>query len=174
MNRKHQQFINEYLRLWNATRAYMAVYPNAGYDTARANAADLLANTNIAQEIQRRIDENAMTADEVLARLAEYGRAEYAPYINSIGEVDIAELVKDGKAHLIKGIRETEHGRMYEFYDAYSATVMLGKYHKLFVERQELTGKDGGPITHADVSKLSDEDLARIAASSRNGTAEAT
>lgn len=146
VNRKHQQFISEYLKCWNATRAYMAVYPNASYDTARANAADLLANTNIAQEVQRRIDENAMTADEVLARLAEYARAEYAPYVSEDGTVNIAKLVQDGKAHLIKAIKETESGRNYEFYDAYAAIVQIGKYHELFTDKTKVMGDKDNPL----------------------------
>ncbi len=32
-----------------------------------------------------------------------------------------------------------------------------------YTERQEVTGKDGGPIEHADVTELTDEELARIA-----------
>jgi phage terminase small subunit len=146
MNRKHQQFASEYLKNLNATRAYMKVYPAASYETARRNGSELLTNTDIAQEVKRRLDENAMTADEVLARLAEYGRAEYSPYITSDGSVNIAKLIEDDKGHLIKSVKETEHGRMYEFYDAYAAVVQIGKYHKMFVERTEVTGKDGDAI----------------------------
>lgn len=41
-----------------------------------------------------------------------------------------------------------------------------------YVERQELTGADGGPVAHQDTTKLSDEDLARIAGTGRSGIAE--
>lgn len=39
-----------------------------------------------------------------------------------------------------------------------------------YVERQELTGANGGPIEHKQVNELSDEQLARIASSGSGGT----
>jgi hypothetical protein len=31
-------------------------------------------------------------------------------------------------------------------YDAQAALALLGKHHKLFIDRTEISGKDGGPI----------------------------
>lgn len=54
MNKRHQQFIEEYMANgMNGTQAYLSTYPNATDDTARANATKLLAKTHIKAEIER-------------------------------------------------------------------------------------------------------------------------
>lgn len=141
---KHRMFCEQYLRLWNATDAYQAAYPKASRETARANGSDLLTNTNIAAEIQRRIDERAMSANEVLDRLAEHARNEHGRYITEDGAVNLTQLIADGKAHLIKGIKETQYGRNIEFYDAQAALVHIGKHHKLFQDGP--SGDENDPI----------------------------
>lgn len=140
---KHQEFINQYIACYfNGTEAYKRVYPQSSYDAARANAPRLLANDSIAEEIKRRIDEHAMSADEVLMRLGEQARAEQSQYLTAQG-VDLESLIRNGKGHLVKGIKETKYGRDIEFYDAQAALVHIGKHHKIFVDRTEVTGKDG-------------------------------
>lgn len=48
---KHRAFIDEYfLNGYNATRAYMKIYPKSGYESARALASALLTNVNIKAE----------------------------------------------------------------------------------------------------------------------------
>lgn len=163
---KHQRFVDEYLTTWNATDAYQAAYPKVNRATARANGARLLANANIAEEIKQRVAERTMSADEVLVRLTEQARSDYAAYITPNGTVDMARLVNDGKAHLVKAIKETQHARNIEFYDAQAALMQLGKHHGLLVERTEVTGAGGGPVKTQDVgidySKLSDEQIAEL------------
>ena len=105
-------------------------------DAARAHAARLVANGSISEEIQRRIDERAMSANEVLDRLAEQARAAYSAYLTADG-VDLQRMIADGNAHLVKGIKETQYGRVIEFHDAQSALVHIGKHHKLFTDRVE-------------------------------------
>src|SRR5688572_22966104 len=103
---KHQEFINQYIACYfNATEAYRRVYPKSSYDAARADAARLLANANIAEEIQRRLDELVMGKDEVLVRFTEQARAEYSQYFLPNGTVDLPKLIRDGKAHLIKSVK---------------------------------------------------------------------
>jgi len=148
---KHRKFCEEYLRLWNATDAYQAAYPKASRETARRNGSDLLTNTDIAQEIKARIDERAMSANEVLDRLAEHARNEHGRYITEDGAVNLTQLIADGKAHLIKGIKETQYGKNIEFYDAQAALVQLGKHHKLFTDRieQDMTDRAAAALIAA-------------------------
>lgn len=189
---QQQLFVEEYLRTFNATDAYLTAYPSVKRNTAASNGHRLLKeNIEIAELIQVRLSEAAMSADEVLMRLAQEARAEYAEYIITTpcldlirmakdgkadlipqvidhrgnidvlalalngklaqvaeyiiepGYVDIAAMERDGKKHLIKAIRPTQWGKAVEFYDAQAAKTNLGKYHKLFVDRQEIenTGK---------------------------------
>lgn len=143
---KHEQFITEYFKCWNQTEAYQRVYPECSRATARANAARLLANASVKTELKRRVDEMAMSADEVLVRLAEQARAPYAQFVLDTGRVDLKKLKAAGLAHLIKGIKKTKYGIEVEFHDAQAALALLGKHHKLFVDRTEVTGKDGEPL----------------------------
>lgn len=155
LSAKHQQFVEEYLRCFNATKAYQAVYPTVARLTAASNGYRLLKeNAEIAEYVQQRLTETAMSADEVLMRLAEQARGVHSDYIQEDGTIDVARMVKDGKAHLIKKISYTKGRKEYEFYDVQAALVQLGKHHKLFVDRQEVTGKDGGPIEHDYRSEL--------------------
>lgn len=106
INKKHQEFINWYLQLWNQTEAYKRVYPKSTDAAARVSAARLLTNANISAEIQRRIDEQAMAADEVLYRLADQARGNMGDFVklNEKGKpyIDLAAASKAGKLHLLK------------------------------------------------------------------------
>jgi hypothetical protein len=121
-----------------------------------------------------------MSADEVLCRLSDIARGDIADLmdITSAG-FTFRLLVKDENGNrvvnqntkLIKKIKqkvttilgkgesddreiiETE----LELYSAQEALNTLGKYHKLFVDRTELTGKDGGAIE--TTTKISPEML---------------
>lgn len=135
---KQRLFISEYLSTFNATEAAK----RAGYskDTAYAIGWENLRKPEIASEIKKYLDNHAMTAEEVLARLAEQARGEYSNYITEDGEVDIALLVRDKKAHLIKSLKNTSHGVQIEFYDAQYAISQLAKHHGLAAETLRLEG----------------------------------
>lgn len=176
LSNKQQAFVSEYLQCFNATEAAL----RAGYSekTAHATGWENLKKPEIANAISQRLQESAMSADEVLMRLAEQARGIHSTYIDASGVVNIAQMVADGKTHLIKKIKDTRNGREYEFYDAQAALSLLGKHHGLFVDRQELTGKVGGAIevkSRPDLSKLSvDELLAlrQMMSKANNGTAD--
>lgn len=140
-NAKHRLFIDELFRNnQNATRAYMAVY-GCSYDAARINASKLLTNANISEEIERRLKQSAMSANEVIARLAEHAKAEYTEYIDDTGHVDIARMKEDGKGHLIQGTKWDRDGRLVvEFPNSQTALVHLGKFHSLFTDKVEHSG----------------------------------
>lgn len=145
LSMKRRAFVEEYLKDFNATQAAI----RAGYSERSASQIghENLNIPEIADKIQRRIDEKAMTADEVLLRLAEQARGEHAAYIRPNGAVDLPRLIKDDKSHLIKGTKWDSSGNLIvEFHDAQSALVQIGKYHKLFTERHEHGGFDGDAI----------------------------
>ena len=136
---KQQAFVEEYLVTWNATEAAR----RAGYSekTAKSIGHENLTKPDIADEIRRRVADKAMTADEVLVRLAEQARNEHGRYIRPDGSVDLESMLHDGKGHLIKGFKESKRGQVIvEFYDAQSALVHIGKHHKLFTEQVQHSG----------------------------------
>ena len=144
LNSKQQMFVESYLQCFNRTKAAI----DAGYSekTAYSIGAELLKKPEIKEAISQRLSESAMSADEVLMRLAEQARGEYGKYIDEAGRVKIGELVRGGKAHLIKKIKETKDGAEYEFYDAQSALNTLAKHHGLLTDKTEITGRDGDAI----------------------------
>jgi len=81
-----------------------------------------------------------MGADEVLVRLAQQARAEYADYLRPDGTVDLEQMLADGKGHLIKGTKwDNRSGKLtVEFYDAQAALVHIGKHLGIFKEMQGL------------------------------------
>ncbi len=158
LSKKQRAFINEYLTCWNATEAAR----RAGYAeaSARISGSKNMSNANISAEIQRRIDEMAMSADEVLMHLADIARPPVTPadFLNDEtrnvvdrhgNAVDVVEVVVDWDkvkeyGHLIKSISFTAAGPKIEFYSRMDALQLLGKHHRLFVDRQEVDHTSGG------------------------------
>ncbi len=144
LTKKQRVFIEEYLQCWNAAEAAR----RAGYSERTANriASNLLSKVDIQEAIEIRIEEKAMSSDEVLARLAEQARGTHSEYMTPTGP-DMGAIVEDNKSHLIKKFRKDSSGITVEFYDAQAALVHLGRHHKLFTDKTEITGKDGNNIT---------------------------
>jgi phage terminase small subunit len=103
---KHSKFVDEYLRCFNGTQAYLLVYPKATYESAKANAARLLTNDNVKAEITSRLAEAHMTADEALKRLADMARSDVTEFLTPFGAVDLDAVKAAGKGHLIKKIKQ--------------------------------------------------------------------
>lgn len=128
-----QKFVDEYVKCPNATQAAK----NAGYSeaTAYAEGHKLKKKPEIAKAIEARFTESAMTSGEVLRLLAERARADYAPYIKLDGDnkpyVDVAQMIADGKTHLIKSIKYTRHGINIEFHNVETAQEIIFRGHGL-------------------------------------------
>lgn len=160
---KQQVFVEEYLTCWNASEAAR----RAGYN-GKANVVGprLLANVSIRAEVQQRLTEKAMPADEVLARLADHARGsaddfisiyesplhditgkpvldrEGKPIVRYFPSLNIEKAREQGMLHLVKKVTYTAHGPSVELYDAQAALSLLGKHHGLFVERHEHSWRD--------------------------------
>ena len=173
---KHQRFVEEYLQNSNATEAYQTVYPGVNRTTAASNGWRLLRNARIAEAIQARLDQAAMPADEVLSRITDHARADIDDFLNADGSFDLTKARRGKRTALLKKLKTKTTTRTvgemevqtveveFELHDAQAALVHLGKYHKLFADRTELTGKDGGPIETADATLTDEQRASRIAA----------
>jgi len=130
---KQQLFVTEYIRLRNATKAARA----AGYskDSAHIIGWENLRKPEIAKAIQQHFAASAMSAGEVLSLLAEQARADYAEYMtvdaNKNPIVDLARLIADGKAHLVKSIKYTRYGVNVEFHSVEAAREIIFRGHGL-------------------------------------------
>jgi phage terminase small subunit len=152
LTKKRKVFIEEYLKCWNGAEAAR----RAGYKFPRRQASYLLTILDIQEEIERRIAEKVMSADECLIRLAEQARCIYAEYIDKEGKIDLAKIKADGKMHLIAGTKETKYGLQVQFYDGQSALIQIGKHHKLFTDSLELSG---GPLVVKYTGNVDPEDV---------------
>jgi len=148
LTNKQQVFVNQYLTCWNASEAArIAEYAHPGSQGHR-----LLNNVEIAEEIKRRVDEMAMSADEVLIRLSEHARASIADFVEfkpGINEpyLNMKQAAEQGKLGAVKKFKYDSNGHPeIELHDAQAALVQLGRVHGLFTDKQEVTGPDGGPV----------------------------
>jgi phage terminase small subunit len=157
LSKKKQLFVNEYLKSFNATKAAQAAGYSGNNNVMAQRGYELVRNSDIAELIRDRLQESAMSANEVLMRLAEQARAQYSCYLGSDGHVDLEGLLADGKGHLIKGIKETKYGRQIEFYDSQSALNLLAKHHGLLTDRVEQINLE------VDLNTLSNEQISRLA-----------
>ena len=136
LSNKQRVFIEEYLKDFNATQAAI----RAGYSekTAYNIGWENVRKREIAEAIEKRLQENAMSANEVLSRLAEQARSNIAEFatINS-GQ----ELKRHPQAYLVKKFKrkvynppnsEPYEDLELELYDAHAALVDIGKKHGLF------------------------------------------
>lgn len=190
---KHQQFVEAYLQGATATDAYLVVYPTVNRTTAATNGWRLLRTTRIAEAIQARLNHAAMPADEVLARITDHARADVDDFLDADGAFDLMKARRAKRTGLIKKFKTKTATRMvgeievktieveFELHDAQAALGQLGKHYKLFTDRQEVTGADGGPIqteqkTKPDLSKLTVDELLQLrsmVAKATDGTADA-
>lgn len=171
---KQQAFISEYLKDWNATQAAI----RAGYSekTARQIGTENLAKPVIASAIRARVNENAMTANEVLWHLADIARGDIGNVASISGSItDLSSARENGMTKLIRKVRfrtftnddgET-HEVEVEMYDRLKALDMLAKYHdltnKVRVEdwrSQAIADIQSGNIDYFALSEAFGEDLA--------------
>lgn len=141
LTNKRQVFVEEYLKCWNASEAARrAQYASPGSEGHR-----LLKNAEISDEIQRRVDEQAMSANEVLIRLAEQARADIADFVDVWDggfKINIEKALAAGKGHLIRKIGFNQYGKPeIELHNQQSALQLLGKVHGLFTDKVEQSGE---------------------------------
>lgn len=161
---KQRAFVEAYLSCLNATEAAR----RAGYSekTAAAIGWENLRKPEIEGAIKQGLTERAMSADEVLTRLADMARAtaddfltiyesplnditgqpvlgkDGQPIIRYFPSLDLDKARERGMLHLVKKVTYTAHGPSIELYDAQAALSLLGKHHGLFVERHEHSWRD--------------------------------
>lgn len=117
---KQQLFVEAYLgeANGNGTKAARLAGYKGNDKTLGVIATENLSKPSIASRVRERLTEatKGMNADEVLSELAKIARM------------------------------DADHPDPKAVQNKVRALELLGKYHKLFTEKQEITGKDGGAI----------------------------
>lgn len=164
MNNRQARFVEEYLVDFNATQAAI----RSGYSPKTAYS---IGHENLRKpEIAEAINARKMSAEEVLTRLSDIARGDIKDLMNitSVGfDFDLVhkdengEMVVNPKTKLIRKIKQkvttilprTEDGEEkeiveteLELYSALEALSLMGKHHKLFTDKTEISGADGEAI----------------------------
>ena len=160
---KQQMFVAQYLTDLNAKRSYIA----AGYSEngAEVSACQLLKNPKVAAEIakvqQKRLGKLEITAEKVLQELAFMGFANMIDYMTirdgKLSEFDYSKLTREQAAAIQEVTMDTTGGAgdgerklvlrtRFKLGDKRGSLELLGKHLKLFTDKFEASGPDGGPI----------------------------
>jgi hypothetical protein len=145
---RQRMFIAAYLGQTNGNATEAARI--AGYASPRVDGARTLANVGVRAQIEAKVASVTLPSDEVLARIGDFASIDVGEFIttdaNGQPAIDLDAMKRAGKTHLIKGIRYTKFGTVIELHDAHAALEKLGKYHRLFVDRTEVSGPNSGSI----------------------------
>lgn len=162
---RQKVFINEYPNCFNQAEAAR----RAGYSekTARMQGHRLFTDVYIKAAIDEKIAEMQMCADEALVRLADMARADMGDFmaIGSIGfSLDLESARKAGITKLIRKVKQKTttfiakkesdedrevHEIEIELYDAQTAIDKILRVAGRYVDRTEVTGKDGKDLAAA-------------------------
>jgi phage terminase small subunit len=151
---RRRVFVDAYLETggrgrWNGTAAARV----AGYAKPAEEAHRLLRNAQIREAIEERLAEYRLRANEVLARIEEQALGSMADFVslkkNDAGQVvgvtlDLRKARRLGKLHLVKKLKEGEHGLEVELYSSQAALELLARAHGLLKDKVQVDANVGG------------------------------
>jgi Terminase small subunit len=150
---------------WNATEAARL----AGYKDPEQSGWENKQKLEIQTAIAQRLDHLKAGADEILVRMAGQARSSIADALRlpdplapagsraaSSWDIDLIKAQQTGAIDYIKKIKAGKYGTEIEMYDAHEARVKLGEHHQLW-------GKAVDLLKYVDLTRLSPEQLKRIA-----------
>lgn len=163
-NNAHERFAQEYLKDLNATAAYRRVYPKAQPKSAEAAGPRLIGNVRVLERIAELQDQRAkrteLTADMVITELARVGFSDMRAFTkwgpSGVSLIDSTALTDD-QARCVAEVSETtgekSSSMRFKLHDKVQALIKLGQHLGIkFVERHEVTGKDGADLPPAVVT----------------------
>lgn len=151
LTNKQKAFIERYLANgFNATEA--AKYAGYSENNAKEQGYENLTKPHIKKHIDKRMQELAMGADEVLIRLAQTARFDPSDFIEGFGMltyIDIDRLKAAGLGHMIKGLKSNGKTTDVILKDPDKALEQIGKILNL-TNRQNVEGEISININYAD------------------------
>lgn len=174
LTRKQLAFIDEYFICgMNATEAARRL----GYAHPNTQGPRLLVNVGIKSEIENRLKEKHMSADEVIARLADIARSDMSDFLEfkegiKLPYLDLKSAAEKGLMKLVKKFKYNASGQPeIELYDAQSALALIGKHHQLFTDKIEISWRDKlPPNTNPDEVLKQFAGLLALAAQKQNAS----
>jgi hypothetical protein len=145
---------------------FLAGFPCKNDNVARVKATKLEQRPLVRAALDAAV-EAAMPADEVKVRLSEHARAdvtdilagcyslECTPDGQAYRTFDVVKARRLGLGHLVKSVTPTRYGDKVELHDSQAALVHLGRHHKLWVDRIDVTDT-------TDIKQLATEQLRAI------------
>jgi phage terminase small subunit len=157
-NPKREAFCQEFLVDLNAA----AAAERAGYSarSAKVLACRLMGMADVRDRIEQlmaaRMERTELTQDRVIRELVLLAFSDMRSFAQwgpaGLKLVDSAMLAPDA-SRCVAEVSESEKGALrFKLHDKVAALTKLGQHLGTFVERHELTGRDGGPIEHAAVT----------------------
>jgi hypothetical protein len=169
---KESLFVSAYLgeARFNATQAARVAGYRGSDGVLNVTAHRLLRNPKVSAIVNGRINEAAMSSNEVLSRLSDIARGKVTDVLDDDGKLDLGLAKQRGTVSLLKKVKSKrtskkvdsissdsdEHETLetaliyeeveFEMYSAHEALRDLGKYHKLFTEKMEHSNPDGTPL----------------------------
>lgn len=147
----------------NATRAAKLAGYGGEENALAAAGSRLLRNVKIRSYIDKQLKSIIASPNEILTILTRQAKGSLADVLDDDGQFNLKDAKRRGVDGLLKKLKvketyspitkETETTYEYEIHDPQSASVHLGKVHKLFTDVMEIK----------NVSELSDEELQAIA-----------
>ena len=189
---KQRLFVESYLSNgFNATEAARAAGYKGDSRTLAVVGFENLRKPNIAALVSARINEAAMSANEVMARLSAIARGSVADFLDEEGKFDFKAARKAKKDGLLKKLKQKRTSKKvdtfaegkeeeaetletslvyeeveFEMYSAHDALRDLGKYHRLFGEQNGLNLN----LTPEQLAEMTEEEIDRLIAKlSRKG-----
>lgn len=159
-------FAEAYLQTNSATEAYARTHPKAARNTCWTNGNAILRNTEVAQFIEERLEDVAMSSNEILKRLTDQARADIMHFVRQDDEgfitLDLTTDEARAHSHLLKSItitnkvvRTSTEGKgkqavkteiiqqsiKADLIDAQEALDKLGRYYKLWTDKGESSNR---------------------------------
>lgn len=161
---RQKRFVDEYLIDLNATAAYKRAGYTAEGNAAEAAASRMLSNVKVAEAIQKAMDgrsnETKIDAARVLSEIGKLAFADIRKVFDEHGRLRPIHELPDEIAASVSSIEvvtsripggepsEVEHTAKIKFWDKRGSLELLGRHLKMFTDKTEVSGKDGGPIEH--------------------------
>jgi len=141
---KQEAFVIAYLKNgFNATEAARTAGYKGNENTLAVIGYQNLRKHKILERIEAYFEEKGMAANEVLFRLSEQARSDITFFIDAPTKRQFKlnmEKIK-AKGYLIRKIKYTLQGPEIELYSSQKALELIGKHHRLFVDRVEHDGE---------------------------------